>query len=101
MTDWWRGNPNEQSSSEEDMAVLKYMQTEDRDPRLIAVQQLWVYLEMHKRERAGSDPDAADQVLNDAKTQYENVVTKYPHFPPRLRNRLDNLKRELDALSPH
>jgi hypothetical protein len=101
MTDWWRGGPNEQSSSEAEIEVVNYIRTENRDPRLIAVQQLWVYLEMHKRERALSDADAADQALKDAKTLYENIVTEHPHFPPHLRSRLDNLKRELDALLPH
>lgn len=101
MTDSWHGDSNEQSSSEGEAEVLKYMQTEDRDPRPIAVQQLWVYLEMHKRERASNDPDTADQVLKDAKTLYENMVTKHHHFPRHLRSRLDSVKRELDALLPH
>ena len=99
MADWWHGDPSEQPAWEENMEVLNYIETEDRDPRLIQLQQLWVYLEMHKRERVNY-PDTADRVLKDAKALYENIVTNHPHFPPHLRSRLDDLKRELDVLLP-
>jgi len=71
------------------------------DPRLVQVQQIWVYLEMHKRERVGGDAEGADLVLQEARALYDKLVAKYPHFPLYLRRRLDNLKRELDALLPH
>jgi hypothetical protein len=30
------------------------------DPRLVQVQQIWVYLEMHQRERVSGDAEGAD-----------------------------------------
>jgi hypothetical protein len=81
--------------------VFENLRSEDRDPRLIQIQQLWVFLEVHKRERADGDIRAADDALQEAKKIYDNLVAKHPHFPPHLRTRLDSLKREMEALLPH
>lgn len=81
--------------------VSRNLEREDRDPRRVLVQQIWVYLEMHKRERAEGDANQADEVLQGAKELYEQVTAKYPHLPPDLRSRLDDLKSELDTLLPH
>jgi hypothetical protein len=93
------GDPEQQPSpSQEHIDVWRSIDNEDRDPRLIQVQQLWVFLEQHKREKAEGDTRTADEMLRTAKTHYDAVAAKNPHFPPDLRTRLDNLKRELDEL---
>ncbi len=71
------------------------------DPRLVVVQQIWVYLEMHKRERVSGGAEAADLVLQEASALYDKTIAKYTHIPLYLRRRLDSLKRELDSLLPH
>lgn len=78
--------------------VYKNLANEDRDPRLIDIQQLWVFLETHKREKALGNAQMADEALRRARSHYEVVVAKHPHFPPDLRTRLNDLKREMDDL---
>jgi hypothetical protein len=60
-------DPNQQPSWEGDIEVWKYIDNEDRDPRLIAVQQLWVFLEEHKREKAGGDSRMAGEAAANGK----------------------------------
>jgi hypothetical protein len=92
-------DPNQQPSWEADIEVWKYIDNEDRDPRLIAVQQLWVFLEEHKREKAGGDSRMAGEALRMAKEHYEAITAKHPYLPPDLRTRLSDLKRDLDECS--
>ena len=102
MGEWHLSDPNQQPSAwTEHIDVSNTIESEDRDPRRVLVQQIWVYLAMHKRERAEGDASLADEVLQRAKELYDEVTAKYPHFPPDLRSRLDDLKCELDALLPH
>jgi hypothetical protein len=102
MGEWHLNDPDQQPSPQaEHVDVWKNIENEDRDPRRVQVQQIWVYLEMHERERADGDPKVADAALQAAKTLYDKVRAKYPHFPPDLWRWLDNLKRELEASLPH
>ena len=77
MSDSRRGDPDQEPSAWQDNAdVLKSLNSEDRDPRRIQIQQLWVYLEQHKREMAQGDTQTADEVLRMAQTLYEEVSSK-------------------------
>jgi hypothetical protein len=98
MSESRRGDPNQQQSWEADIEVWKYINNEDRDPRLIAVQQLWVFLEQHKREKAGGDTWMAGEALRMAKEHYEAITAKHPYFPPDLHTRLSDLKRDMDQM---
>jgi hypothetical protein len=95
------GDPNQRPSREADLEVLKYIDNEDRDPRLIAVQQLWVFLEQHKREKAGGDSRMAGEALRMAKEHYGAITAKHRYFPPELRTRLSDLKRDMDEMLYH
>ena len=99
MGEWHFNDPDQQP---EHIDLWENIENEDRDPRRILIQQIWVYCAMHKRERAGGDPKLADEVLQEAKTLCDKATVKYPHFPqPDLRRRLDDLRCELEALLPH
>ena len=88
------------SWKQEHRDVFENLLKEDRDPRFILVQQLWVLLEQHRREKAEGNAGVAAEVLQFARTCYEKGVAQHPQFPPDLLNRLTNLKRELDELLP-
>ena len=98
MSEWRSGDPNQQPSPDPDIEVLEYIENEDRDPRLIAVQQLWVFLEQHKREKAEGDIRTAGEALRMAKEHYEAIMVKHVYFPPHLRTRLSELKRDMDEM---
>ncbi len=102
MSESQLGDPDQQPSLwQEHIDVCRSIENENRDPRLIQVQQLWVFLEQHKREKSEGDTQMADEILRTAKTHYDAIEEKNPHFPPDLRTRLDTLKRELDELLRH
>lgn len=95
----------EPSDWREHKEVFDSMDAERRDPLELKIQQLWVAIEMVKRETAEGDTQLASEALEHAEQTYAQIplLVQNSQLPrdeiSRLKQRVDQLKREIDSLA--